>query len=111
MVRLGSSFLRFTAVTLPFLASALILGRGISGAGDTFAPAVMTGITQLGLRIPIAYALVLLFGLGNNGIWLGINASDVCQGLAMIWYFRRGFWRKRYHKHRAVLEQESFISI
>ena len=109
VIKMGSDFLRFTAVTLPFLASALILGRGISGAGDTFAPAVMTGIAQLGLRIPIAYALVLLFGLGNNGIWLGINASDVCQGLAMIWYFKQGFWQKRYYKHRAVLEDENVL--
>ncbi|MFH1380638.1 MAG: MATE family efflux transporter [Candidatus Omnitrophota bacterium] len=111
VIRLGSDFLRFTAVTLPFLAAALILGRGISGAGDTLAPAIMTGITQLGLRIPVAYALVLLFGFGNNGIWLGINASDVCHGLVMIWYFKRAFWQKRYHKNRAILEEKCIIPI
>jgi putative MATE family efflux protein len=109
VVKLGSNFLRFIAFTLPFLASALILGRGVSGAGDTVGPATMTGIAQLGLRIPLAYALVFIFGLGNNGIWLGINASDICQGLAMIWYFRKGLWQKRYHKHRAILEQGSLI--
>lgn len=111
VIRIGSSLLRFIAVTLPFLASALILGRGISGAGDTIAPAVMTGIAQLGLRIPVAYVMALVFGLGTNGIWLGINASDICQGLAMMWYFRRGFWQKRYHRHRAILEQESLIAV
>ncbi len=105
VLKIGSNFLRFIAVTLPFLASALILGRGISGAGDTIAPAAMTGIAQLGVRIPLAYALVIIFGWGNNGIWLGINASDICQGLAMMWYFRKGLWQKRYHEHRAVLEQ------
>jgi len=109
VVRIGSSFLRFIAVTLPFLALALILGRGISGAGDTIAPAAMTGIVQLGLRIPVAYLLALVFSLGTNGIWLGINASDVCQGLAMLWYFRQGYWQKRYHKHRSILEQETLI--
>lgn len=111
VLKIGSNFLRFIAVTLPFLASALILGRGVSGAGDTVAPAAMTGIAQLGLRIPLAYALVLIFGLGNNGIWFGINASDICQGLAMMWYFRTASWQKRYHQHRAILERESFIPI
>ena len=106
-IKMGSSFLRFIAVTLPFLAATLILGRGISGAGDTIAPAVMTGGAQLGLRIPVAYAMALVFGLGTNGIWLGINASDVCQGLAMMRYFRGGFWKERYRKHSLMLEQSN----
>ena len=109
VVEIGSSFLRFIAVTLPFLAFSLILGKGINGAGDTVAPAIMTGIAQLGLRIPVAYLMVLVLGLGTNGIWLGINASDICQGLAMMWYFKQGFWQKRYHKHRAFLEQERVL--
>ncbi|MBU2474284.1 MAG: MATE family efflux transporter [Candidatus Omnitrophica bacterium] len=111
VIKIGTSLLRFVAVTLPFLASALILGRGMTGAGDTIAPATMTGVTQLGLRIPIAYILALAVGMGTNGIWLGINASDVVQGVAMFWYFRKGFWQKRYHKHRAILEEAGPITI
>ncbi|MFH1402243.1 MAG: MATE family efflux transporter, partial [Patescibacteria group bacterium] len=111
VIRIGGSFLRFIAVTLPFLAIALILGRGITGAGDTIAPAVMTGIAQIGLRIPVAYVLALVVGLGTNGIWLGINASDVCQGLAMLWYFKRGYWQKRYYKYRSILEEEQLFTV
>ena len=107
VVKMGSDFLRFIAVTLPFLAAALVLGRGIGGAGDTIAPAVMTGFSQLGIRVPIAYIGALVVGLGTAGIWIGINASDICQGLAMIWYFKGGLWQKRYHKHRAILEEAS----
>ena len=111
VVRIGTSFLRFIAVTLPFLAIALIFGRGVTGAGDTIGPAVMTGIAQLGLRIPVAYILALVVGLGTNGIWLGINASDMCQGLAMLWYFKRGYWQKRYYKNRTILEGEMLIAV
>ena len=110
VVKIGSNFLRFIAVTLPFLASALILSRGVTGAGDTIAPAVMTGISQLGIRVPVAYLMAIIFGLGANGIWLGVNVSDIFQGLAMMWYFKRGSWQKRYHKHRAILEQGSFVA-
>ncbi len=110
VIKIGSSFLRFIAVTLPFLASALVLSVGIRGAGDTIAPAVITGVVHLGVRIPVAYIMALAFGLGTNGIWLGINASDICQGLAMMYYFKRGYWQRRYHKHRAILEQGNFIA-
>jgi len=109
VVRIGSNFLRLMAITLPFLASALVLGRGISGAGDTVAPAVMTGIAQLGLRIPSAYIMAFIFSLGINGIWLGINISDVCQGIAMLLYFKKGFWQKKYYKHRSILEAEDAV--
>lgn len=109
VVAIGSSFLRFIAFTLPFLAMALILGRGITGAGDTVAPAIMTGIAQIGLLIPVAYCMALVFHFGIAGIWLGINASDIVQGAMMIWYFKRGYWQKRYHKHRAILEQETVV--
>ena len=87
------------------------MGKGITGAGDTIAPAVMTGIAQLGLRIPVAYIAALIFGLGANGIWLGINASDVCQGLAMLWYFKTGYWQKRYSQHRLMLEREALVAV
>ncbi|MBN3041146.1 MAG: MATE family efflux transporter [Candidatus Omnitrophica bacterium] len=110
VVKLGSNLLRFIAVTLPFLATTIILGRGVNGAGDTIAPAIMTAIAQLGLRIPVAYMLVFIFKLGVDGIWLGINASDVCQALVMLWYFKSGFWQKRYQKHREILEQDPAIS-
>ena len=109
VVKIGSNFLRLMAITLPFLASALVLGRGISGAGDTVAPAVMTGISQLGLRIPSAYIMAFIFGLGIKGIWLGINISDISQGIAMLWYFKGGFWQKRYYKHRSILEGENAV--
>ncbi len=111
VVRTGSMFLRLVAVTLPFLAVALILGRGVTGAGDTIAPAVMTGISQLGLRVPVAYVMSIVFGFGIIGVWLGINASDILQGLAMLWYFKKGYWQKRYHKHRVILEQGGFAGI
>ncbi|OQX82408.1 MAG: hypothetical protein B6D53_04630 [Candidatus Omnitrophica bacterium 4484_49] len=109
VVTTGSNFLRFIAITLPFLASALVLGRGISGAGDTVAPAVMTGIVHLGLRIPSSYIIAFLLGLGINGIWLGINLSDIFQGTAMLWYFKGCFWQKRYYQHRRILEAENII--
>jgi putative MATE family efflux protein len=105
----GSVFLRFMSVTFCFLAASIVMGRGINGAGDTLAPAVLTGVTQLGLRIPLAYFLAFIVNWGINGIWVGINISDIFQGLLMIWYFKKGYWKDCYKRHRAVLEQENII--
>ncbi|HBG61768.1 MAG: hypothetical protein A2Y03_01585 [Omnitrophica WOR_2 bacterium GWF2_38_59] len=107
VVQIGSSFLRYIAVTLPFLASALILGRGINGAGDTLAPAVMTGIFQLGFRIGVAYLIAIVLKLGTNGLWVGINVSDICQGITMFWYFKKGYWKKCYYKQSSAIEFEN----
>ena len=109
VIDIGKPLLKLVAVTLPFLALALILGRGVTGAGDTLAPAVVTGIAQLGLRVPVAYLMVSVFALGVNGVWMGIIVSDIFQGLAMLWYFKKGYWKKRYYKHRVILEQGGFI--
>jgi Na+-driven multidrug efflux pump len=44
--------------------------------------------------------------MGSSGIWLGLNASDIAQGLGMVFLFRSGHWKKVYAKHREKLEQQ-----
>jgi putative MATE family efflux protein len=105
VIRIGTSFLRYLGVTFPFLALSLVLGQAMNGAGDTAAPTIINAIAQLGVRIPLAYIFALVVGMGSSGIWLGINASDIAQGLGMVFLFRSGHWKKVYAKHREKLEQ------
>jgi putative MATE family efflux protein len=105
VVRTGSVYLRFLAATFPFLAVSLVLGRAVSGAGDTVAPAALTGLGQLLLRVPTAYFMALAVGLGPLGIWLAVNASDLCQAGMFALYFRSSLWQKRYYRHRGALER------
>ena len=109
VINTAATFIRVTAFTLPFLAMAVILGRGIAGAGDTVAPAWVAGIVQLGVRIPAAYILALTAGLGTIGIWLAFGLSDLLQGAIMVSYFKSGKWQARYHRHREILESDGFI--
>jgi putative MATE family efflux protein len=103
VIRIGTTYLRYLAVAFPFLAFSLILGRGMNGAGDTLAPAIITGISYLGYRIPAAYFMTLTLGLGTMGIWLGIVSSDVLQGILIVAYFYLSFWQKRYYQYRRAL--------
>ncbi len=109
VVRIGSSFTRYIAVTFPFLALSLVLSQGMNGAGDTFTPTIVNGIGQLIVRIPLVYYFALGTGLGTSGIWLGINISDLMQGLGMILIFELGYWRNVYYKHRRILEGKTVI--
>ena len=109
VIRIGSSFLRYLAITFPFLAFSLVLGQGMNGAGDTRTPTIVNAIGQLGFRVPLAYIFALLIGMSQTGIWLGINASDVTQGLGMIFVFSSGHWKKVYAKHREKLEGKPII--
>lgn len=99
----GATFLRYLGVTFPFLAFSLVLGQSMNGAGDTRTPTVVTAFGQLVFRIPLAYLLALTAALGTTGIWLGINASDISQGLLMVVLFQTGIWRRAYERHQAAL--------
>ncbi len=104
VIGIGSVYLRFLGVTFPFVATSVVLARAMSGAGDTFAPAVLTAIGQLLLRVPAAYLLALTLAMGPMGIWLGINASEVVQAVLMALYFHGGWWQNKYYRHREKLE-------
>ena len=103
VISTGATFLRYLGVTFPFLAFSLVLGLGMNGAGDTRTPTIVTAFGQLVFRIPLAYLLALTVGLGTTGIWLGINASDISQGLLMIVLFQTGIWRRAYSRRQAAL--------
>jgi len=108
VVHIGKNFLIFLSATFPCVAVSIVLGRSMNGAGDTFAPAIITGIAKLLFCIPLAYLLSLFFHLNQNGIWLGMSISDVFQSLLFIWYFKKGLWQKRYYEHRESLEKDIF---
>jgi len=107
VIAIGSSFLRYLAVTFPFLTFSLMLSQAMNGAGDTRTPTIINAIGQLGFRIPVAYLFARGVGLGPTGIWLGINASDIVQGIGMALVFRTGRWKDVFVKHRGRLAREA----
>ena len=107
VITIGSSFLRYLAVTFPFLAFSLVFSQALNGAGDTKTATLINAIGQLLFRVPFAYFCALVLGLGYKGIWLGINASDVVQGIGMIIVFNLGHWQKVFLEHKKKLSRHS----
>jgi Na+-driven multidrug efflux pump len=45
------------------------------------------------IRLPLAYLMAIMLGLGAFGVWLAMVASMVVQGLLMAYRFQRGKWK------------------
>lgn len=111
VIVIGSSFLRYLAVTFPFLAFSLVFSQALNGAGDTKTATIINAIGQLVFRVPFAYLCALTLGLGYKGIWLGINASDVVQGIGMIFVFNSGHWQKVFIEHKKKLSRHIDVDV
>lgn len=107
IISLSTVFLRYISLSLPFLTPALILGKGIAGAGNTAAPAALTGIFQLLWKIPFAYFLAKTFNLEVIGVYLAIASADFLHGITMAVYFSQKNWQKSYYKHQTILEAKN----
>ena len=91
VLKIGAEYMYILAGTFGFIGLSIILGRALSGAGDTVSPMVITAIGFVGLRITLALLLSSAFGL--KGVWFGIAISTVIQGLMVVFWFNTGRWK------------------
>ncbi len=94
VVPLAVSYLRISAFSEPFLAFGMILVGALNGAGDTKAPALVSVVTMWGVRLPFAYLLAQSWHYGTVGAWWAMAASTMLGGVAALWLFKRGEWKR-----------------
>ena len=95
VVKTGSEFLRIIAVGNIFIAVGLILGRAVSGAGDTFYPMVFTFIALWLVQIPLAYFLSRIPALGLRGVWIAILVAHLVMVVLNTIWFQMGRWKTK----------------
>jgi len=95
VIQEGTSFLRILVFSYIFLAMGIILHQSLHGAGDTVPPMIITAISMIGIRIPLAYFLPKLFLLGTLGLWLAFALSTVLEGSVVAFWFKAGRWKKK----------------
>ncbi len=88
------SYLRINALSEPFLALAMILSGALQGAGDTRSPMWITIFSNWCVRLPLAYLLSLVCGIGPSGAWWAMTASIALMGLLTCWRFTSKAWVK-----------------
>ncbi|MFC1571453.1 MATE family efflux transporter [Candidatus Margulisiibacteriota bacterium] len=93
VISIGSQFLRIVSLGMLFVSVGLILGRAVSGAGDTMHPMLFTFIALWLVQIPLAFVLARFTPLGLTGVWVAILAAQiVLVSLNTIW-FQMGRWK------------------
>ncbi|MDI6815518.1 MAG: MATE family efflux transporter, partial [Dehalococcoidales bacterium] len=95
VVTIGTDYLRITTPGWLFLAMWTVLRGSFIGAKDVQTPLFISLITLAGLKVPLAFYLPQVAGLGVTGIWWAILGATVIQGLTSASLFRAGRWKPK----------------
>ena len=76
----------------PIMASGLILGGGLSGAGDTRAVLARIAVSVWLIRIPLCYIFVVLLGFGPLSVWWAMNISQAVQAFMIYRRYASRVW-------------------
>ncbi|MDH4046868.1 MAG: MATE family efflux transporter [Gammaproteobacteria bacterium] len=91
----GISCLRILGVGFPIYAVGMIMVQALNGAGDTYTPSLLNFICFWLMQIPLAYWLSSQAGLGPNGAFAAVVASESALSILAWLVFRRGNWKSR----------------
>ncbi|MGM0604670.1 MAG: MATE family efflux transporter [Halobacteriota archaeon] len=94
VIDIGASFIRIAGPAYVFLGVFQIVLGAFRGAGSTTV-AMIFSIQELWVfRIPVAYVLLAVVGIGITGVWWAIAISYVASAATTIAWFLRGTWIK-----------------
>jgi MATE family multidrug resistance protein len=91
VIRESMKYIYVSMISEPFMAWGIILGGGLSGAGDTKSVMIRVALSVWFVRIPLSYIFVVLFGFGPISVWWSMNISQFVQAFLMS---KRYFDRK-----------------
>lgn len=89
---LGTTFIRLLVVANLATAFSMVWGAVMSGAGDTRPPMVIAIVSNWVIKLPLAYLLAILLGVGVEGIWWAMAVSIVFESSALWVWYRRDRW-------------------
>ena len=79
VIRESIRYLYISLLSEPFMAWGIILGGGISGAGDTRSVLLRVALSVWLVRIPLCYLFVVVLGFGPASVWWSMNLSQLIQ--------------------------------
>jgi len=89
---LGSQCLRIEAFAEPMFAASIIAVCVCVGAGDTLKPAIISLCSMWFIRLTMAYALSINYGL--IGVWIAMAIELTIRGILLTIRLFRGKWMK-----------------
>jgi multidrug resistance protein, MATE family len=92
VVRECTRYIYIALISEPFMAWGVILGGGLSGAGDTRSVMMRIAFSVWFVRIPLAYLLVVVFGFGAASVWWSMNISQFVQAFLLYRRYSKKDW-------------------
>ena len=90
---LGSQCLRIEAFAEPMFAASIIAVSVCVGAGDTLKPAIISLCSMWFIRLTMAYALSINYGL--KGVWTAMAIELTIRGILLSIRLFRGKWMRK----------------
>ncbi len=95
VIEVGALLLKYLGLSYPFLALGLTMLQAFNGAGDTVTPTWINFFCAWVFQIPVALLLAHPLGLGAEGIFVSIAATQVVYAAVGIAWFQRGHWKSK----------------
>lgn len=98
-IEMGVSMIRLMGSSFIVVSFAIALGCAFSGSGYNLPFLVSSLAGRWGAQVPFLFLSVFVFprfglNLGIHGIWASFLVSDAVEALILVWYYRRGDWKK-----------------
>jgi MATE family multidrug resistance protein len=85
-------YIYISMISEPFMAWGIILGGGLSGAGDTRGVMVRVALSIWLIRLPLAYLFVVVLGFGATSVWWCMNISQFVQCTLLYHRYAKKKW-------------------
>lgn len=85
-------YIYIAMISEPFMAWGIILGGGLSGAGDTKSVMVRVSLSIWFVRLPLAYLFVVVLGYGAASVWWCMNVSQFVQCFLLYRRYAKKHW-------------------
>jgi putative MATE family efflux protein len=93
VLRLAGTAVQIAGLEQITIATHMVLGGALRGAGDTRTPLYVTAFGVLFFRVAVVYLFAITFGWGLDGVWLGTVVDWAGRAGLMVLLFRRGRWK------------------
>lgn len=93
VITIGVSYLRIVYIGLIFVVFQVIYGGVFNGAGETLTPMIASLVSNIVIKLPLAYILAINFDMGTNGVWTAISISVIVEAIIISYYFKKGNWK------------------
>ena len=92
VVRECVRYIYIAMISEPFMAWGIILGGGLSGAGDTKSVMARVAVSIWFVRLPLAYLFVVVLGYGAASVWWCMNISQFVQCVLLYRRYAKKRW-------------------